>query len=291
MEPTTCFGKLDFSMPLAPEKLRLDQATDYLIRVLDMLDRTYGLSGKCVADIGGSNISPEIASFYEIKKMVCVDPVTRWYADLGYDIQNTRYAKLDLVKNDRFLEAWEQQSYFIVDEPAEQLTHEYGQRFDIIVSMSTFEHVDSVEETMNHIYRMLRPGGGILFASYEPLFTCAKGHHVWINEELCFAKLPELDFFHLKYTFEEAREYLSRFEKFGGYIDTILEQTYRSHVINRKTFQQHIDEISRSKFSNYVIDYWYRDQMPSAADLDQIRRRYGEQRYDVRGIAITAYKD
>ena len=43
MEPIKSFGKLDWSKPLDPEKMRLDQATDYLIRVLDMLDLTYGL--------------------------------------------------------------------------------------------------------------------------------------------------------------------------------------------------------------------------------------------------------
>ena len=46
-----------------------------------------------------------------------------------------------------------------MDEPAEQLTHDLDCKFDIIVSMSTFEHVDSVEETMNSIYRMLHSGG------------------------------------------------------------------------------------------------------------------------------------
>ena len=86
-------------------------------------------------------------------------------------------------------------------------------------------------------------------------------------------------------------EFLKGFEKFDGFIDTILEQTYHSHVINRKTFQQHIDEISRSHFHNYVIDYWYRDQEPSPEDLARIKERFGEQRYDVRGIAVTAFKD
>lgn len=284
------FGRLDWSKPVGHEKLQLDQATEYLIRVLDMLDDAYGLKGKMVADIGGSNISPEIAAYYGIQKMVCVDPVTRWYSDLGYDIQETRYAELDLVSNEQFRHAWDSKSYFIVDEPAENLTEEYYSKFDIVVSMSTFEHVDSVEKTMNNIYNMLNPGG-VMFASYEPVFSCAKGHHVWINEELCFAKLPELDFFHLKYTYDEAKEFLKGFDKFDGYVDTILEQAYHSHVINRKTFHQHMDEISRSRFHNYVIDYWYRDCEPEKEDLERIRRRFGEQRFDVRGIAVTAYKD
>lgn len=159
MQSIKSFGKLDFNKPIEPLKMQLNRATDYLIRVLDMLDISYGLEGKCVADIGGSNISPEIASYYGIKKMVCVDPVTRWYSDLGYDIKNTRYANLCLVTNQTFSDAWENKSYFIIDEPAEQLTHELDNKFDIIVSMSTFEHVDSIEETMNSIYRMLRRGG------------------------------------------------------------------------------------------------------------------------------------
>jgi len=284
------FGKLDWSKPVDSEKLQLDNATEYLVRVLDLLDAAYGLRGKYVADIGGSNISSEIAGYYGIQKMVCIDPVTRWYSDLGYDIQKTRYANIDLVTNECFASAWENNSYFIVDEPAENLTEEYHNRFDIVVSMSTFEHVDSVEKTMDNIYYMLRPGG-IMYASYEPVFSCAKGHHVWINEELCFARLPELDFFHLKYTYGEAREFLKGIPKFDGYVDMILEQAYHSHVINRKTFSQHMDEISRSRFHNYVVDYWYRDREPAKEDLERIRQRFGEQRFDVRGIAVTAYKE
>lgn len=282
-------GKIDWSKPLEKEKLQLENATEYMIRVLDMLDEMIGLEGKVVGDIGGSNISPQVAQYYGMKKMICVDPVTMWFKDCGYDVALTQYARIELVKNDTFLEHWETLDYFIVDELAENLTQEYYDKFDVIVSMSTFEHVNSITDTLNNIYNLLK-SGGIAFATYEPIFSCAKGHHVWIDENLCFAKLPELDFFHLKYTYEEAGEYLIGIEKFKDHIDTILEQAFHSHVINRKTFNEHIAEISRSRFDEYHICYWSKDREPTLEERLLIERHYERQRFDIRGLAVTAYK-
>jgi SAM-dependent methyltransferase len=48
---------------------------------------------------------------------------------------------------------------------------------DLIISLSTFEHIDDVAAALREIKRVLKPGGSALI-SFEPLWTCSYGHHL-----------------------------------------------------------------------------------------------------------------
>lgn len=48
---------------------------------------------------------------------------------------------------------------------------------DLVLSMSTFEHVAHVDRCLKEIWRVLRPGGATL-ATFEPIWTCSYGHHL-----------------------------------------------------------------------------------------------------------------
>lgn len=49
--------------------------------------------------------------------------------------------------------------------------------FDLVVSMSTFEHVARVDCCLEEMHRVLAPGGKAL-VTFEPIWTCAYGHHL-----------------------------------------------------------------------------------------------------------------
>jgi ubiquinone/menaquinone biosynthesis C-methylase UbiE len=49
--------------------------------------------------------------------------------------------------------------------------------FDLVFSISTFEHVDDVAKVLAEITRVLKPGGTAL-VSFEPIWTCSYGHHL-----------------------------------------------------------------------------------------------------------------
>jgi SAM-dependent methyltransferase len=51
------------------------------------------------------------------------------------------------------------------------------QSFDIVVSLSTFEHVADVARVLAEVRRVLRPGGNALI-TFEPVWTCSYGHHL-----------------------------------------------------------------------------------------------------------------
>ena len=49
--------------------------------------------------------------------------------------------------------------------------------FDLVISMSTFEHIGDVATALAEIRRVLKPGGKALL-SFEPIWTCSYGHHL-----------------------------------------------------------------------------------------------------------------
>jgi SAM-dependent methyltransferase len=59
---------------------------------------------------------------------------------------------------------------------AEQLPFRDGE-FDLVISMSTFEHVSRVDLVLNEIARVLAPSGRAL-VTFEPIWTCSYGHHL-----------------------------------------------------------------------------------------------------------------
>jgi SAM-dependent methyltransferase len=283
------FLEVDFSASVDYRLIEELGASEYLIKVLEAVDKSYGLKGKVVADIGGSNITPQIARHYGIKKMVCIDPITKWFSGLQQDISKSTYADIPLLKNQDFLEAYNTLDYFILDECGEDLQSDCDNKFDIILSMSAFEHVNSITAVMDNIYNMLKPRG-FMFSTYEPIFSCAKGHHIWVDDEINFTNVPELDFFHMLYSYEEAAAFLEKQERFFRCKDKILDIVYKSDVINRKTLNTHLTEIANSKFGKYKIVFWYLDKQPTEEEFKILSRKYGAQRFDVRGITVYAEK-
>jgi SAM-dependent methyltransferase len=51
------------------------------------------------------------------------------------------------------------------------------QTFDLVISMSTFEHVRRVDRVLAEIRRVTKPRGAVLI-TFEPIWTCAYGHHL-----------------------------------------------------------------------------------------------------------------
>ena len=49
--------------------------------------------------------------------------------------------------------------------------------FDVLLSISTFEHFSDPPKALDEMYRVLRPGGTALI-SFEPVWTASYGHHL-----------------------------------------------------------------------------------------------------------------
>jgi SAM-dependent methyltransferase len=49
--------------------------------------------------------------------------------------------------------------------------------FDLIISLSTFEHFFDGARVLAEMFRVLKPGGSVL-VSFQPAWTCSYGHHL-----------------------------------------------------------------------------------------------------------------
>lgn len=116
--------------------------------------------------------------------------------------------------------------------------------FDFIYSVSTFEHINGIAETLSEVRRVLKPRGRF-YTSFAPLWTSICGHHCYSysfafskgfvgeREEKIVWGIPAWG--HLYMNKEEMREHLSKngFEDYAIY--HILSRMYDNNDLNRRT--------------------------------------------------------
>jgi len=259
---------------------------EYHLGILEFLNETYSLKNKVVIDIGGSNIPEELMKEFGVKKFVCFDPVTKW----GHANINGKCYGKSVYKINQFKEALENNFSFIIDDDIENVKDEMNGMFDIVLSISTFEHVTSIKETLVVAYKILKPLG-IILSQNEPLFSCGAGHHVWISPEYNFNNMPELDHMHLLYSRDEAKVYLRTIVRFSDeIIEKILYQAYDSKIINRFLLKDYIESFQNAKFNNFSVQYIFFHPVETN-NINRIELKFGKMRYDVRGIKYIATKD
>lgn len=139
-----------------PNRPLLDAIRGYNHQVIDILHGIRSLKGAVVLDVGASPHG------YALEQ--ALDRGASRYVGIGLDIaEPTRVAGAsglgELARGD-----------------AEQL--DFGdETFDLVVSMSTFEHILHVDRALAEMYRVLRPKGYVLL-SFEPIWTASYGHHL-----------------------------------------------------------------------------------------------------------------
>jgi SAM-dependent methyltransferase len=114
--------------------------------------------------------------------------------------------------------------------------------FDIVASMSVFEHVHGLNEVLNEAYRLLVPGG-LLVAEFAPIWSAAWGHHLWLyhdGEVVDWNSHPLPPYAHLLMSESELSEWAH-----NRYGDMELAQKIARFVF-------HSDEQNRLFFSDYV---------------------------------------
>lgn len=197
----------------------LESIRGYNHQVIGEFNKIRPLEGMALLDIGASPHG------YAMEK--CFALGVRRYVGIGLDI--------DAAEDMRFGEAEGSLRYM----NAQNLEFA-NESFDLVVSMSTFEHIADVPKALVEIHRVLRPGGAVLL-SFEPLWTCAYGHHLHH-----FGPVSHLvpDWAHLLWDRRQMRAYLE--DKWPGDapldLDHTIEWIYDNDVINRigiSTMREH----------------------------------------------------
>ena len=268
-----------------------DTFPQYHHDIIMNLHKEYSLAGKRILDVGGSNIPGELMHKLGVKQFICLDPVTKWWGgSQDKDVPPAmKFGKKVYSSNDIDY-SLPDEFCFIIDVDIEDASNIFDNYFDIIVSISTFEHVTSIRKSLQTIHKFLR-SGGILHSQYEPIFSSPMGHHCYLNDDINFVKLRELDNIHLLYTKEEALEFLHKTVDWPDELkDRVLRQIFDFPKINKKTLNEHVLEIMNSPFNRYSLEYFYRVASAPAVQARLIEK-FGFMRFDVRGIKLRCIKD
>ena len=124
--------------------------------------------------------------------------------------------------------------------------------FDLIFTVAVFEHLLDLPTALDEMHRVLAPGG-LVHASFGPIWSAGKGHHLSIRvdgEELRHfipEKNPLPDFCHLLLAPDELRTAL-RPRVAAAWIEPIVEWVFSSTAINRLFLHQYLEFFARSPF-------------------------------------------
>jgi 2-polyprenyl-3-methyl-5-hydroxy-6-metoxy-1,4-benzoquinol methylase len=188
----------------------LDSIRLYNHTSIETLDRLRPLRDKRLLDIGASPHG------YAMERALALGVAE--YVGVGLDVEQSIELQLATGRG-RLL-------YM----NAEQLDFP-DQSFDLVVSLSTFEHVGDVARVLAEIKRVLKPGGSALI-TFEPIWTCSYGHHLHHFGPIA-AHMP--DWAHLLWDANQMRAELAATWPTDGAIslDEAIDWTYKSPVINR----------------------------------------------------------
>lgn len=270
------------------KKYITDEFPRYHHDVIMGMHAEHNLTGKKILDVGGSNIPAELMRDLGVKQFICLDTVSKWFSFHNSATPSLYFGKKISPVAD-VSDYIDSEFCFIVDSEIETAPLIFNGYFDVVISISTFEHVTDLTKTLEIIYGILSPSG-FCHTQYEPIFTSPVGHHCYLSSAINFVDTRELDNLHLLYTKEEARRHLTQNTDWGqDTVDRVVFAIYDSDIINRKTFNEHILAIMNSKFNRFNIHYFNR--MPAGANVEfTAAAKFGSMRFDVRGIQAQLFK-
>lgn len=130
--------------------------------------------------------------------------------------------------------------------------------FDIIASISVFEHIHDFELALKEMYRVLKPGGYV-FAEFGPIWSSCWGHHLWLyhnGKVIDWNSTPIPPYAHLLLNSGELEEWLNRKGYEKELIEKIVNYVFKSNEQNRLFFDDYVNIVNNSKFKiNYLVGH------------------------------------
>lgn len=273
---------------------RFTKNLTYHIDVLKDFRKDINFKDKIILEVGGGNIPKDYMFFYGAKKYICLDNITEWYTKNGWNYKSDDKKIFSI--NDS-IKAFNKENSFIIDARLEDLPEFFYDKFDIVISIATFEHILNLKESIDIIYELLNNSGNLL-SSFAPIYSSMIGHHFWYNNKYNFNTIvDELKFIHLLYSYDEAKEIIKNiftYDKYGDlYLDlqkSFLYLAYESNVLNKLMYNDYITIFNDTKFKKLdLIPTWILNNISNDI-LSELENRYGKMRYDVAGFYVRATK-
>lgn len=122
--------------------------------------------------------------------------------------------------------------------------------FDFIFSVALMEHVAEIEDCLNELHRILRPGGAYYFIQ-APFWSCAQGHHFFHWDDRVYDAIPKYG--HLTMTRDEMRDHLESQSGLFFSVDQCLDRIFDRPDLSRQSRHQ---TFARIKDGPLEIESW-----------------------------------
>lgn len=169
----------------------------------------------------------------------------------------------------------------------ENLPEAYHERFDLVFSLATFEHIHKLSEALEKMYLALRPGGK-LFALFAPVWSAHDGHHL---PEMFRGKVkgPMMSehvvppWGHLLFTPPGLLAYLKEFTD-EATARSVVYYVFNAPNINRFFTEDYIDFFNLSSFEVSRLDLLFPTQVPPDMQEKLEQRHPGYRHFSNNGI-------
>lgn len=148
------------------------------------------------------------------------------------------------IQNERTSERYQLRSTDVREMPFSE------NEFDLILSISVFEHIQQFDRALAEMYRVLRPGGHLI-TEFGPIWSGCWGHHLWMDYDgrnVNWRNTPLPPYAHLTMSKDEVIRWCT--EQYGdkGLSEAISRYVFDSGEQNRLMFTDYEQIVRESEF-------------------------------------------
>ncbi|KAK44831.1 hypothetical protein BG58_22765 [Caballeronia jiangsuensis] len=219
----------------------------YQGQALSQLLARVDLKGKRVLEVGGSNLPRElIFDLFDVKEWVSIDII----AEGSYQLlqQSTHYQREGIEPLNKASSLIGTKDYLILDGAIEFAGGLPTGYFDVILSITSFEHILALPSALSQMKRLVEPAG-VIYTYHGPIWSSYCGHHIWVDSEINF-NVPDAipEFGHLLYSPPEMFDLLRK--TFGDRrAEQAVLQIYHQPRVNRLFYEDYLYYFKLAGFS------------------------------------------
>ncbi|WP_319413896.1 class I SAM-dependent methyltransferase [uncultured Cohaesibacter sp.] len=238
--------------------------------------------GKDVLEVGGSALPRELTlNFLNAKSWTCVDILDE--GSYQKDKYNDHYKNEFVYKLSEAHPSHIENDYTIYDGNIENASKLEFRKFDIIVSITSFEHILAMPQALIQMKALLKEGGVIL-THHGPVWSCFCGHHAWISQTLNFNSegiIP--DFAHLLYRPPEFYRIME--SRIGSELaGQLMLQVYNEPRVNRYFYEDYISFFENSGFTKVEYSPYFEREVSAELLTRLMELHPGYQNFSAYGM-------
>ena len=272
---------------------------DYHITFINTINSMFDFEGKRILEVGGSNTPSEIiVEKMKVKNWVSLD-TPLWDTEVG----NRHFESMKFYDMASFSleEAMNNDKYFICRGLTDDITSEFHDKFDYVISNACFEHILNLAPALEAMRRCLVKGG-VLYSRFGPIWSSRYGSHFGMTFAPPFNKkflglyhnnpgfLPY--FVHLLHSKKEIYGMLYQHLGYHAKLESWAEHIKHGLAgnLNHYFYEDYEFFLDNTKYSQKVMcpngTYHVDD-----STLKKLKMLYpGYSRFDVHGIVMLAVK-